>query len=278
MGLTAKRTILIVLAAILILVVLGVLIVFAINQTYNSNNGKKTTTTVTTTQTGTFQVSSIDMAVNPTSIDGLACGTNTTITYTATFHVTSHTQNQTVAFTYTTNNGRSSQPATLTFTPSETTKTYSFTWAGSLSSDNVNPGNGGVQVSSPNNLTSSMVKPTGTCTQEAFKVTSIDLTVAPQSIATLSCNTSQTFTYTATFHIAPNTQGGTINFSWTVNNGRSSTAASVIVNPGEISKTYTFSTTGSLTPDHTFPGMAQIMTTSPNTIASDQVQPTGICK
>ena len=225
-----------------------------------------------------FKVTSIDMAINPTSIAGIACGSNITVTYTATFHVAANSPGGTVQFTYTVNNGRSSPPASLKFASGETTKTFAFTWRGTLSPDNVYPGLGGVLVSSPNQLRSPMVKPNGTCVSPSpFSVTSIDLSVSPSSIAGMKCNSNVTLKYTATFHVASNSSGGTIQFTYTTTNGRGSTNASVNVGAGATTATYTFTTTGTLSPDHTFPGIAEVITTSPNQVNSPQVQPTGQC-
>ncbi len=245
----------------------------------------QTTTTVQASPSATgsssqssFNVSGIDMAVTPSSIAGMPCGTSVNVVYTATFHVPANSPGGTVQFVYTVNNGRSSPQASIAFAPGETLKTYAFNWSGNLSPDNVYPGLGGVITSSPNVVRSAMVKPTGTCVlSAAFHVTGIDLTVSPSSIAGRACSTSITLNYTATFHITAGSPGGTIQFAYTTNNGRSQTNASVVVGPAEIVKTYTFTTSGVLYPDHTFPGVAIVMVTSPNAIQSPGVHPTGVC-
>lgn len=250
-----------------------------VQPTHTATPTNTPTNTPTATKTPVvFQVTGIDMAFQPASIAGLPCGSNLTVTYTATFHVPANSPGGTVQFTYTVNNGRSSMPASIQFAPGQTTKTYTFTSSGVLSPDNTFPGNGGVMTSSPNSITSALVKPAGTCTQSAFSVRSIDLSVSPSSIAGRACNTNITFTYTATFHVAPGSGGGTIQFMWTANNGRSSTPASITFAPGQTTKTYVFTVSGTLSPDHTFPGIAEVITTSPNAVNSPQVQPTGQCQ
>lgn len=248
----------------------------------SASGGTPTATTPASTPThattAPFKVTGIDMAVNPTSIAGMACGKNITVTYTATFHVAANSPGGTVQFTYTVNNGRSSPPASLSFGPGETTKTYAFTSQGTLSPDNVYPGLGGVLTSSPNALRSPVVKPTGTCVSSAsFSVTSIDLSVNPSSIAGMTCNSSVNLKYTVTFHVAPNSPGGTIQFMYTTTNGRSSTNGSVSVGAGATIATYTFNSSGVLSPDHTFPGIAEVITSSPNQVNSPQVKPAGQC-
>jgi hypothetical protein len=103
------------------------------------------------------------MAVSPISIQGLACGTSIVVTYTATIRVAANSPDGTVQFSYTVNNGRSQTAASVKFAPGETSKTYSFTWSGALPADHTYPGPGGIQVTSPNQLISPMVAPTGTC-------------------------------------------------------------------------------------------------------------------
>jgi predicted thioesterase len=225
-----------------------------------------------------FQVAKIDMAVSPTSIQGLSCGTSIVVTYTATIHVAPNNSGGTVKFNYTVNNGRGQTPASINFGQGETTKTYAFTWSGALPIDHTYPGPGGVQVTSPNQLTSSLVGPTGQCTSvAAFQVTKVDMTVSPTSIQGLSCGTSVVVTYTATVHVAANSPGGTVQFSYTVNNGRGQTPASITFSPGQTVQTYTFTWSGALPADHTYPGPGGIQVTSPNQLTSPSVAPTGVC-
>src|SRR5258707_209057 len=225
-----------------------------------------------------LKVTAVSMSVTPGSIAGLACGTNSTVTYTAIFHVRPNGVGGTVQFSYTLNNGRGQTPASITFAPGETPKTYAFTWPGALPADHTYPGLGGVQVTSPNQLTSSLVKPTGQCTSlAAFLVTKVDMTVSPASIQGLSCGTSVVVTYKATIHVAANSSGGIVQFSYTLNNGRGQTPASITFAPGETTKTYTFTWSGALPADHTYPGPGGIQVTSPNQLTSSLVTPTGMC-
>jgi hypothetical protein len=72
-----------------------------------------------------------------------------------------------------------------------------------------------------------------TPTSTPFTVTSVDLVVTPDSIAGKSCGSAVSFTYTATFHLPAGHAGGTIQYEYTLNNGRSSTSASVTASPGK---------------------------------------------
>jgi len=225
-----------------------------------------------------FQVTKIDMTVSPTSIQGLSCGTSIVVTYTATIHVAPYSSGGTVKFNYTVNNGRGQTPTSINFGQGETTKAYAFTWSGALPADHTYPGAGGIQVTSPNQLTSALVGPTGQCTSlAAFQVTQVDMTVSPTSIQGLSCGTSVVVSYTATIHVAANSPGGTVQFSYTVNNGRGQTPASITFSPGQTIRTYTFTWSGALPADHTYPGAGGIQVTSPNQLTSPLVAPTGMC-
>jgi hypothetical protein len=224
-----------------------------------------------------LKVTSVGTLVTPESIAGLSCGTNLTVTYTAIFHVQPNSAGGTVQFDYTVNNGRGQTPASINFKPGETTKSYTFTWSGTLPADHTYPGPGGIQVTSPNQLTSPLIAPTGQCTLAKFQVTKIDMAVSPTSIQGLPCGTSIVVTYTATIHVAPNSSGGTVKFNYTVNNGRGQTPASINFKPGETTKTYTFTWSGALPADHTYPGHGGIQVTSPTQLTSPLVAPTGMC-
>jgi len=224
-----------------------------------------------------LKVTSVTMPVTPGSIAGVSCGTNVTVTYMAVFHVTPNSAGGTVKFEYTVNNGRGLTPASINFNPGETTKSYTFTWSGALPADHTYPGLGGVQVTSPNHLTSPLVEPTGQCATAKFQVTKIDMAVSPTSIQGLSCGTSIVVTYTATIHVAANSPGGTVQFNYTVNNGRGQTPASITFSPGQTVRTYTFTWSGALPADHTYPGQGGIQVTSPNHLTSPLVAPTGTC-
>jgi hypothetical protein len=248
-------------------------------------NGGTASTHPTPTLTATpktapvpLKVTSVGMSVTPRSIAGMTCGTNLTVTYTATIHVAPNSSGGIVKFNYTVNNGRGQTPASINFSPGETTKTYAFTWSGALPADHTYPGPGGIQVTSPNQLTSPSVAPTGQCTPAAtFHVTNIAMTVSPTSMQGLSCGTSIVVTYTATIHVAANSPGGTVQFSYTVNNGRGQTPASITFSPGQTIRTYTFTWSGALPADHTYPGPGGIQVTSPNQLTSPLVAPTGMC-
>ncbi len=113
--------------------------------------------------------------------------------------------------------------------------------------------------------------------ERAFAVLSVDLTVTPDSIAGKTCGSQATFTYTATFHVQSGTAGGTIHFMYTTTNGRGSQNATVTVPVGASTAIYTFTTSGTLDSSHTYPGIAEVVVTSPNMVNSPQIKPMGMC-
>ncbi|MGH2509099.1 MAG: hypothetical protein ACRDHZ_17105 [Ktedonobacteraceae bacterium] len=120
------------------------------------------TGTCSVAQSVPLKVASVDITVSP-SLNGTVCGTNITVTYTATFHFPANNAGGHVTFSYTTTNGRGSAPASLTVPPGTTSLAYTFTWHGPIHTNQPDPGAGGVLVSAPNAYTSPLVNPTGSC-------------------------------------------------------------------------------------------------------------------
>lgn len=156
------------LVIVLLLVVSG--IVYFASRGSSSAVTPGTTPTTAPTQGTTptpvpaaFTITGITMAVNPQSIAGMACGTPITVVYTATFHSAPNGPGGTTQFTYNTDDGWASTPGSLTFAPGETTKTFAFKWVGTLLADHTFPAAGGVNVTSPNVVNTSINQPTGTC-------------------------------------------------------------------------------------------------------------------
>ena len=225
-----------------------------------------------------FRVTSVDLTVSPNSIAGRPCGSSVNFTYLATFHIPAGTAGGTIQFLYSVNNGRSSPSASVPVSPGQTTQIYSFTSSGALYPDHTYPGIAQVQVSSPNAVNSPQIKPAGACVEaSAFKVTSIAMAVSPTSLTGISCGTAITVTYTATFHVAANSPGGTVQFVYTWNNGRGSPSASIMVGAGQTTATYAFTWSGQLSADHVLPGLGGVIASSPNAISSPLVKPDGVC-
>lgn len=246
-----------------------------------TGNGSTTgggATATTMPANATFQVTSVDLVVSPDSIGGKPCGASASFAYTATFHIPAQTAGGAIQFAYTLNNGRSQTPATVTVGAGQTSATYTFTSTGVLAPDNTYPGEAIVMVTSPSQVQSPAVRPSGTCVgSAAFQVNSVSMAVSPTSVAGKSCGSPLTVTYTATFQLAPNGPGGAIQFQYTVNNGRGSAPASVTASPGQTTVQYTFTWSGNLPADHTYPAPGGVIVQSPNSVNSPLLGPSGTC-
>ena len=111
-----------------------------------------------------------------------------------------------------------------------------------------------------------------------FRVTSIDMSVSPTTISTWTCGSYIQVVYNAIFHVDSGPNGGVIEFSYTLNNGRSQAPAKLTVLPGQKQSNYVFTWQGPLPSDHTFPEPGGVMVTSPNQITSPTVSPAGACR
>lgn len=117
-----------------------------------------------------------------------------------------------------------------------------------------------------------------TTNASTFRVTSIDMSVTPSTTSLWKCGSYIQVVYNAVFHVVSGPNGGTIVFSYTVNNGRSQTAEKLTILPGQRLSNFTFTWQGSLPGDHTYPEPGGILVTSPNTLHSQMVLPAGKCR
>jgi hypothetical protein len=131
--------------------------------TLSTSLGTTHTLSMIKTNGASFQVTSIDMSVTPTTVSLWKCGSYIQAVYNAVFHVDSGPNGGTIVFSYTLNNGRSQTFEKLTIIPGQHLSNFMFTWQGSLPSDHTYPGPGGVLITSPNYLLSKMVFPAGKC-------------------------------------------------------------------------------------------------------------------
>jgi len=111
-----------------------------------------------------------------------------------------------------------------------------------------------------------------------FRVTSIDMSVTPTTTSIWKCGSFIQVVYNAVFHVVSGPNGGTIVFSFTVNNGRSQTAEKLTILPGQHQSNFVFTAQGSLPSDHTFPAPGGVLVTSPNHLVSQRVSPAGRCR
>lgn len=110
-----------------------------------------------------------------------------------------------------------------------------------------------------------------------FAVTGIDMSVTPSTVSLWKCGSYIQVVYNAVFHVVSGPNGGTIVFSYTVNNGRSQTFEKLTILPGQRLSNYTFTWQGSLPLDHTYPEPGGVLVTSPNYFLSQTVFPSGKC-
>ena len=111
----------------------------------------------------------------------------------------------------------------------------------------------------------------------SFKVTSISMSVTPATVSTWKCGSYIQVVYNAVFHVDSGPGGGTIVFSYTLNNGRSQTFEKLTIIPGQYLSNFVFTWQGSLPVDHTYPGPGGVLVTSPNYLLSQKVFPAGKC-
>lgn len=126
------------------------------------------------------------------------------------------------------------------------------------------------------NATATAVAATATVTATPFTVQGVTITVDPKDISGDMCGTTITVTWTATFTVS-DSPGGTVQFSYTTDNGQSQTNATLTFQPGQTTQDYKFSQTGQLSQGGTFPGVGNVNVTSPNSYTAQGVQPTGQC-
>lgn len=125
-----------------------------------------------------------------------------------------------------------------------------------------------------------MMHPLGMITTNVapFRVTSIDMSVTPTTVSIWKCGSFIQVVYNAVFHVVSGPKGGTMVFSFTVNNGRSQTPEKLTILPGQHQTNFVFTAQQSLPRDHTFPAPGGVLVTSPNHIQSQRVSPAGRCR
>jgi hypothetical protein len=175
-GLSISLIIGLAVAAVLVLIFVGG-IFYILGQRNSATPGTTPTPGVTPTATPTpgttptptptsvpFQVTTINLSVDPLSVTGMSCGSQLNVKYTATFNVLSKGPGGAVQFTYTTDGGKTHMTGVVQFSPGQTSNQYQFTSSGTLAPNGAFPGAGQVTTTSPNSNSSQAVTPSGTCT------------------------------------------------------------------------------------------------------------------
>lgn len=222
-----------------------------------------------------LHLTGVTLAVNPSSFSGIPCGTTTNIVFTASISVA---ENGGGTVSYTWNIFNSNMAGSVSFAPGETSKTVTYTlsnYSVQLSSTSSVFGSLSAQAAG-NALSSSRNGPGGVCKLPGpFQVVGISITASPASLTRIACASTITVVYTATITIAPDSNAGTVQLTWTV--GNQHPAVSVVFAPTQTVKTITYSETGKIGRASPFPHGASLASTSPNAVSSASVKPTGVC-
>jgi hypothetical protein len=117
-----------------------------------------------------------------------------------------------------------------------------------------------------------------TMAQQSFHVNRVQLSMLPTTLKTWKCGDYIQVVYHAKFNVSSGPSGGTMRFSWTINNGRAQTNAQLTILPGQKHSDYTFTWQGALPADHTQPGVAIVLVTAPNIVKSTSVYQAAGCR
>jgi hypothetical protein len=221
-------------------------------------------------------VKTLATTVSPDSLGGIGCGSTASFTFSTVITAGAGSSGGQVAYTW--NIGSSHIPGSVTFAPGDTTKTVTYTLKTAVQPNTAAAMTGSLSMNNNGStLTSPVASVRGICSfPGAFKVTSITLTVSPAAVTGIICTSYITFVYTATITIAPNTNGGTVLLKWSFSN----TSAAVTFGPyqpGQTTKTVTYSLTGKVSHNQVFPPAGSISSITPNALSSGTVKPFGPC-
>ena len=222
-----------------------------------------------------LHLTGVALAVNPSNFSGIPCGTTTNIVFTASISVA---ENGGGTVSYTWNLFNSNMSGSVTFAPGETSKTVTYTLSNyTVQLSSTSSVFGSLSANAAGNaLSSSRNGPGGVCKLPGpFQVVSISISASPASLTGIACASTITVVYTATITIAPDSNAGTVQLTWTV--GNQHPAVSVVFAPTQTVKTITYSETGKIGRSSPFPHGASLASTSPNAVSSASVKPTGVC-
>ena len=222
-----------------------------------------------------LQLAGVSISLNPSNFGTIACGTSLNIVFSAQITLASGGSGV-VAYTW--NIDHTSIPGNVTFSTGQTVQTVSYTLnnvaiqltSTSTVSASINAGSTGSASVSAN------VVPTGICRLPGpFQVVSINMSVNPSTVDSVTCGAFVNITYSATVTIAPDSNAGTVSLVWSTNPGHP--GASIVFAPLQTVGTVTV-TLDEVSSHHTnFPRPVSISSTSPNVVNGGPVRPAGQC-
>lgn len=110
---------------------------------------------------GPFQVVGLSVSMNPASIAGIACGTNISVTYTATIAIAPDSNAGTVQLVWTV--GFAHFAASINFAPAQTIQTIALTQTGTIDRLVKFPRPASISSTSPNSFSSATVQCNSVC-------------------------------------------------------------------------------------------------------------------
>src|SRR5207253_1372963 len=152
---------------------------------------------------------SVTTSVTPNTLTSISCGSNTDFTFSSVIAVDEGSGGGTLSYIW--NIGPNHIPGTITFAPSEMSKTLTYTVKG-VSSSAAPSLSGSLSVNDNGTMmTSTPATVTGICSFSGkFQITNLTISVSPSAVTGVICGNYITFVYSATVTVTPNTNGGTV--------------------------------------------------------------------
>lgn len=122
---------------------------------------------------------------------------------------------------------------------------------------------------------STTVSPTASLTPTSLHVSGLSIVTNPSVLSKVSCNSTTNIAFTATIMVDAGSSGGSVAYTWAANG--SSTPGHVTFDPGQTSKTVTYTLNNVLVQYNSANTNVTLTVNSPNTIASAPSKPIGNC-
>ncbi|GAC1379463.1 MAG: hypothetical protein NVS4B7_08940 [Ktedonobacteraceae bacterium] len=241
-----------------------------------SSSATPTADTSQGTPTATpLHVKSVVTSVSPNTLASVGCGHSTDFTFSTVISVDEGSNGG--ALPYTWNIGSQHIPGTVTFVPSEMSKTVTYTLKG-VSSSAASSVSGSLSLNNAGvTMTSTPAAVSGICSFAGkFQIVGLTIAVNPSSVTGIICDNYISFYYTATVTVSPNTNGGTVVLKWNF----SATPVTLTFGPyvpGQTTRTVSYTLTGKVIHNQNFPPNGSISSSLPNVMNAGPVKPYGPC-